>query len=365
MKIRKAAEDYLESMLMLKQKNGYIRSVDIAGALGVTKPSVSYATKRLRENGFITMEPDGLISLTETGMEIAKRMYERHTLLTSFLMDIGVSEKNAKEDACKIEHDISSETFAAIRRHANNKHNDASNADFERAKGILSSYGALTVDMVEAFVRDNVDELICCNESAVLLHHKCGVHMLWVKNVNAGVIALQNTPDMHCCVTHGEKAMKAISIVKPHFTLDNPCYQFFTRNRELLKLNGTCNFRPLRMEDAQLVMDTYSMENDLEHIKKIIREEQMFGAEVEGKLAAFIGFHSDGSSGMLEVFPEYRRKGIGTQLEFFFMNYQIEKGFTPYGQVYITNVASLNMQSRIGLEVSNDYIWWTFDESEG
>lgn len=108
----------METMLMLKEKHGYIRSVDIAQWLGVTKPSVSYSTKRLRENGYITMEKDGLITLTETGMDIAGHMYERHKLLTEFLIHLGVNEKTAREDACKIEHDISEETFQAICAHA-------------------------------------------------------------------------------------------------------------------------------------------------------------------------------------------------------------------------------------------------------
>lgn len=118
MKIQKAAEDYLEAMLMLKEKNGFIRSIDIAEQLGVTKPSVSYSTKRLRENGYITMDETGLITLTETGMEIAKSMYERHNLLTEFFVRLGVDEKTAREDACKVEHDISETTFSAICEHA-------------------------------------------------------------------------------------------------------------------------------------------------------------------------------------------------------------------------------------------------------
>ena len=116
MKIQKASEDYLEAMLMMKEKHGYIRSIDIAEQLGVTKPSVSYATKRLRENGYITMGPDGLITLTDKGLEIAERMYERHKLLTELLIRLGVSPETAREDACKIEHDLSIESFDAIRR---------------------------------------------------------------------------------------------------------------------------------------------------------------------------------------------------------------------------------------------------------
>ena len=96
-----------------EERHGYIRSIDIAAELGVTKPSVSYATKRLRENGYILMGKDGLITLTDKGMEIAARMYERHKLLTTILMHIGVNP--AREDACKIEHDLSEETFDAIR----------------------------------------------------------------------------------------------------------------------------------------------------------------------------------------------------------------------------------------------------------
>ena len=121
MKIQKAAEDYLETMLMLQEAKGYIRSVDIAEHLGVTKPSVTYSTKRLRENGYITMDRDGLITLTDTGHDIAQRMYTRHKTLSSFLMRLGVEEKVAREDACKIEHDLSDETFAAICRHANSE----------------------------------------------------------------------------------------------------------------------------------------------------------------------------------------------------------------------------------------------------
>ena len=118
MKIQRSAEDYLETMLMMQEKHGYVRSIDVAEHLGVTKPSVSYATKRLRENGYIHMDADGLITLTEAGLEIAARMYERHKLLSRFLMQLGVDEQTALEDACKIEHDVSQQSFEAIRRHA-------------------------------------------------------------------------------------------------------------------------------------------------------------------------------------------------------------------------------------------------------
>lgn len=103
---------------MMKERHGYIRSLDVAEALGVTKPSVSYAAKRLREAGYITMDSGSLITLTASGREIAERIYTRHKTLTEFLLRLGVDEPTAREDACKIEHDISEETFAAICKHA-------------------------------------------------------------------------------------------------------------------------------------------------------------------------------------------------------------------------------------------------------
>ncbi len=117
MHIHESAEDYLEAILRLRESKGQVRSVDIAQLLGVTKPSVSFAMKKLRENEFICMDRDNLITLTETGEEIARRIYDRHRTITTFLMKIGVEEAVAREDACKLEHDISEESFNALRRH--------------------------------------------------------------------------------------------------------------------------------------------------------------------------------------------------------------------------------------------------------
>ena len=116
MNIYESAEDYLEQILILLETKGYARSTDIADALGYTKPSVSVAMKKLRENGYISMEKGGLISLTDKGYAIARRIYDRHLTLTRYFVSIGVSEANARKDACKVEHDISDETFSMICR---------------------------------------------------------------------------------------------------------------------------------------------------------------------------------------------------------------------------------------------------------
>jgi len=117
MKIYESAENYLETILILSTRNAVVRSVDIASELDFTRPSVSIAMKNLREKGLIEMDQNGHITLTETGRAIAEAMYERHTVLSRWLMSLGVDEKQALEDACRIEHVISAESFEAIKRH--------------------------------------------------------------------------------------------------------------------------------------------------------------------------------------------------------------------------------------------------------
>nr|WP_317348802.1 metal-dependent transcriptional regulator [uncultured Blautia sp.] len=115
MQIRESAEDYLEAILMLSQKNSAVRSVDIATMLAVSKPSVSHAMKLLREDGYIAMDRYGTVTLLDKGAEIANRIYERHLVLTKMLEGLGVPEDIARADACKMEHDISKESFEKIK----------------------------------------------------------------------------------------------------------------------------------------------------------------------------------------------------------------------------------------------------------
>ena len=117
MKIQESAENYLETILVLKKKKGRVRSVDIATELDYSKPSVSIAMKNLRENGYIDTDKDGYIELLESGERIAMKIYERHTALTDYLMALGVTPVTAAEDACRIEHVISDESFDAIKNH--------------------------------------------------------------------------------------------------------------------------------------------------------------------------------------------------------------------------------------------------------
>ena len=116
METHKSSEDYLEAILILKKKNGKVRSIDIVNQLGYSKPSVSVAMKKLRENNQIKMDADGYIELTEDGMQIAETILERHNYISDLLISLGVDRKTALEDACTIEHDISKESFSALKK---------------------------------------------------------------------------------------------------------------------------------------------------------------------------------------------------------------------------------------------------------
>lgn len=116
MNIYESAEDYLEAILMIQERKGYVRSIDIAEELQFSKASVSIAMKKLRENGYVSVDHAGQITLLKPGREIAERIYERHKVLTSLFERLGVNHDTAAKDACKVEHDLSSETFNALKR---------------------------------------------------------------------------------------------------------------------------------------------------------------------------------------------------------------------------------------------------------
>lgn len=115
MKMQESPEDYLETIYMLSLNSSEVRSIDVARHLGYSKPSVSVAMKRLRENGYVNMDDNNFLTLTESGLAIARSIYERHQVLSGYLMSIGVSEENALKDACRIEHVLSEETFHKIK----------------------------------------------------------------------------------------------------------------------------------------------------------------------------------------------------------------------------------------------------------
>ncbi len=117
MRIQESAENYLETILVLGNRKGAVRSIDVANELDFSKPSVSVAMKKLRENGYVEVDGEGLLTLTNSGRQIAERMYERHRFLSDWLIALGVDECTAVDDACRIEHVISQESFEKLREH--------------------------------------------------------------------------------------------------------------------------------------------------------------------------------------------------------------------------------------------------------
>ena len=117
MEIHESAEEYLETILRLQQRQGQVRSIDVVTEMNFSKPSVSVAMKKLRESGHVQMDENGLLTLTEDGLAVAQRIYERHQVLTVMLVALGVDEPTAAAEACKIEHDISDGTFEKIKQH--------------------------------------------------------------------------------------------------------------------------------------------------------------------------------------------------------------------------------------------------------
>ena len=117
MELKESGEMYLETIYVLSKRKGFVRSIDVVEEMGYSKPSVSRAMGILRDGGYITVGADGGLNLTEAGLEVAERTYERHTRLREFILKLGVNEERAVADACKIEHVISSETFAAVKKH--------------------------------------------------------------------------------------------------------------------------------------------------------------------------------------------------------------------------------------------------------
>ena len=124
MHLQESGEMYLETIYVLS-KNGVVRSLDVAEYMGFSRPSVSRAVGLLKQGGYLLMDKDGYLTLTESGLDVAKKIYERHTLLSKFLVRLGVDEKTATEDACKMEHDISDESFSAIKEHVRRKMKNA------------------------------------------------------------------------------------------------------------------------------------------------------------------------------------------------------------------------------------------------
>lgn len=238
----------------------------------------------------------------------------------------------------------------------------------QRALSTLDPLGALTIDMCEAIRRGSA-KLIFADERAVLIRHNCGVIMLWCEDTAAGESAINiierdesGKPNVRLIVAHGDAAAEAVRN-RLGFELGEPCIQFCRFSKEKLPMRYEECIRKLDLSDLAEVNAHYGIHGD--HNERMIRAGLVYGLELDGALAGFIGMHPEGSVGMMEVFPEFRRRGLGTELESFMHNMHIDRGWIPYGQVYVSNEASLTMQAKFGLSRSEGCIRWAFPPRDG
>ncbi len=223
---------------------------------------------------------------------------------------------------------------------------------------------ARRIDMIEAIRRGKANVLYA-EPDAVLLS-TCGwLALLACDAVEDGISALAHW-DEACdgIVAHSEAARDAVKTVFPGFTHIRPCWQAYYAGKELRKVPDVCEIRPFRKEDIPFLMEHYDVISSPEYFEERIDENELFAGYRDGKLCAFIGFHDDGSGGMLEVLPEYRRLGIGSALELFLHNEALRRGWTPYGQIFVGNEASRKLQESLGLTVSDGEIYWMMEEHE-
>lgn len=236
--------------------------------------------------------------------------------------------------------------------------------DIEKlALSVLLPLGALTVDMCEAIVRGNAKTVIYCDDKAVLLRHRCGIYMLWCADKINGVKALdaldeEARENMRCCLCHGMHAREAAE-ERTQLHIDAPCLQFYHNSKEKMPLSGEYSIRRMTEADLPFLNANYDMEGE-KHNAWAVREGCVFAAEIGGEIAAFIGMHPDGSTGMLKVMQSFRRRGLGTEMEKYMHNVHIERGWVCYGHVFADNAASIAVQEKQGLEKSSDYLYWSF-----
>ena len=220
----------------------------------------------------------------------------------------------------------------------------------------------LRIDMIEAIKRKSA-KILYAEADAVLLKTRGWLMLLCCETVEAGIRAL-SARDVTCdgIVAHSEAARDAVHAVIPEFSRINPCWQAYYPKKEPIPVPDVCEIRPFETKDIPFLMEHYHTVADRAYFEERIEEGELFAGYRDGKLCAFIGFHDDGSGGMLEVLPAYRRLGIGSALEIFIVNEALRRGWTPYGQIFVGNEVSRKLQESLGMVVSDGEIYWMHKE---
>lgn len=229
-----------------------------------------------------------------------------------------------------------------------------------RALSWLEHKPILHMGMIEALRRGSAKLLYAEDDGVVLFEKKSGVYMLSARDREARERLLGRVgPTAGLFVAHQEFLAPLIT---QRFELNNKfdCRQAVYLGRGNLPTCDKPAVSVLRRRHESTVLDHYRTTDDAQYISNRIRSRQMFGAFMDGNLAGFIGVHSEGSMGFLEVLPEYRRMGVGAALESYVVNLHLQKGWTPFCQIFSNNEASLRLQRKLGLEISEEHMYWLF-----
>ncbi len=220
----------------------------------------------------------------------------------------------------------------------------------------------LRIDMIEAIRRGGAKVLYAAPDAVVLM--KMNRFCLIVSDtVEAGVRALAAVPsECRLFVAHNEASRDAVFQAYPNINHASACWQAYYPKTEPMPTMDVCEIKPFPMDQIPFLMSVYDPEGDPKRYEDRVKAGDVLAAYKDGELAGFIGFHGDGSGGMLEVLPKFRRLGIGSALEIALHNEALRRGWTPYGQIYTHNNASRRLQESLGMVISDGAIYWMYEE---
>lgn len=234
--------------------------------------------------------------------------------------------------------------------------NDNSYSTAGKAISYLSKNMLLNIDMIEAIRRGTLDILYAGKDGVLIKEQTSGAYMISVDNIEKGMKLMNDVKDCRLFVAH-QKFMADYMSDKFGLSEESECVQAAYMNKEKLHVNDELEIRKLSEDQIEVILAHYDKLSK-DELQEILKEGNLFGGYKDGKLAGFIGNHLEGSIGLLEIFPEYRRMGYGTTLEIFMINRALEKGLIPFGQIISDNEKSISLQNKLGLEISKDKLYW-------
>ena len=222
----------------------------------------------------------------------------------------------------------------------------------------------LRIDMIETIRRKN-GKILYAAPDAVLLCKMDRFYLLVSDTVEAGLKALKAAPESSCLfVAHNGPSRDAVFKAFPFINHASACWQAYYPGRDPIPVPDVCEIRPFPLDQVPFLMSVYDPDGHIERYTESVKRGDVLAAYRDGEIAGFIGFHSDGSGGMLEVLPKFRRLGIGSALEIALHNLALSRGWTPYGQIYTTNDASRKLQESLGMVISDGEIYWMYEKRE-